>query len=559
MGRLFRPFPLLLLGLFLCACGQNAKTAGSGAPWDIGTRGTLECLLFCHDAHAVGATSQVDAWAEGFHVAPSWGSSLSPTDASGAACFPCHDPRSNYRWRGDDPLESSFREQERAFLFTPGSRLGLPRRPFIGCEACHGSGTGHYLHDLSAPALTWSYSGGGNIASTFRPSTAYTPGNTFSNRYTGVPCACHAPSMHAGSLTPGVAGRLAAQEAEWSGGDGPAWTSRDGHSDSFVVRTLQGRMTSAKPAGPCVSCHTVEGFIRSQVNGEALAQTTIERLVMETGATGLIAPLRIPGPGALPQVSCVSCHPSHQGRTLLRGVGADPAAASTPARLCFACHNMEGVSARVLPGQAGSIPYHPQREMFLGTGGWRFSGFAWSATPSRHAFGHPGYALTLRAGCVACHHRAVADAPLAAYPNRVTTGHRFAARVDACTAACHPKEGGDPLLVLVDPAGSPETAAYAFTAPGAYPFSGARAAFRGEPLRTEVTGLLASLKSRLEARGGVWDNPRQMFDLPAMAGMSSTLRGAAWNYDFVAQDRSLGFHNPVYTRNLLVTSLSALP
>lgn len=545
MRRLPAPAALVLLALAAAGgCGLNSKDSGGSVPGRAGgAKGTLECLVFCHQIHAASATSPAGGWAAGFHVAPAAGGSITLAEAKDPACSSCHDPRQNFRWQGDDPVESDFREQERAYL-TSGGPLGPPARPFVGCEACHGSGTLHYLFGaVPSPASTWTYAHGSTTAGTWLPSPAYTVRNTFADKFAGIGCACHAPSRHAGSLTAGVQGRLTAQHTEWFGGDGPGAASRDGHSDASTLSGLQGMMTSAKPSGPCVSCHTVEGFVRQRANGEALTQAEIDRIAGGTKGAS--------------QVSCVACHPSHRGRETLRSVG-DPLAASTAARLCFACHNLEGVAARVVPGQLGSTPYHPQREMLLGTGGWRVPGFAWSGTPSRHAFGHAGYAPTLRAGCISCHLRPVHDAPLAAFPQRVTSGHRFAPRVDACAALCHPR--GDGLLGFVGADGiADDLPAYAFTNPADYLFGGARVPGRPAPTQAEVGALLSDLRGRLELRGAPWDPARQLFRLESMAGMSSTLRGAAWNYDFVAGDRSLGLHNPAYARALLSASVWALP
>jgi hypothetical protein len=563
------PFWLLLAGA-LASCGLNEKGAGPGASGDPGAKGTLECVAFCHETHAVSGTSPVSTWAGGFHAALDTDAGITPAEAASVGCSSCHDPVAGFRWQGDGAMESAFREQERAYLTSvPGGVLGAPARPFIGCEACHGSASGHYLNGegITAPAATFVFSYAGTLDRfLYRPAGAYTPGNPFARPWATVPCTCHSPETHAGALTAGSAGRYTGQYPEWKGGDGPGWTKRDGHSDSFAVRTHQGRMTSAKPAAPCVACHTVEGFVRFFARGDAsfaASQAQIDRMVMETGDTGLAPPAQIPGKEALPQVSCVSCHPSHEPGNVLRGIGGDPSEASTVARLCFACHNMEGLAAPVSASQLNSVPWHAQKEMFLGVGGFEFAGFAYSSQESAHAG-----TLRLRRACATCHHRVVADAPGKTYPHRVTTGHSFRPRVDACTDAangtCH--IAADPSLVLVGSGGATDASAYAFSNPASYAFSLAKIPLsrdhdgdgQVEPLRAEIKGLLALLKARLAGNGAVWDNPDQVFDIGAMTALATTVRGAAWNYDFVATDRSFGFHNPIYTRNLLAASLSVL-
>ncbi len=535
----FRRLLLILAGgcaLAASSCGLDTKDEGRGASSDMGAKGTLECVVFeCHSSRAA-------SWAAGAHAGIGTGISL--PEAQDADCVSCHDPRAGYHWDGDGPQETAYRAQERSYLTSEGP-LGVPVRPFIGCEACHGSGSDHYLHDFSAPASTWTYSYGTTLVSTFRPSTAYTIGDPFPNPF-AAGCACHTSTRHSGPAAAGASSLLVHQYPEWRGVDGPALTIPDGHADSLVVRTHEGRMTSIRGGIPCAACHTAEGFVRILARGEAAlasSQAALDRMVRETGDTGLSPPLRVPGHDALSQVSCVSCHPSHEAGSLLRDLPDDSQAALAP-RLCFSCH-------RTLEGTAGSeVPHGTQREVFLGLAGYEFAGFSSSDRLSDHSG-----TLNLPGGCLVCHYRLVDDAPLVSYPRRVTTGHAFSPRVDACRS-CHPR--GDALLGLVTSSGVPDAAAYSYTNISSYSFSHARLAGASEPLVSGISGLLADLKERLVSRGAPWDNPRQVFDLAAMPAADSTLRGAAWNYDLVARDRSHGFHNPLYVRSLLSFSISAL-
>jgi hypothetical protein len=57
----------------------------------------------------------------------------------------------------------------------------------------------------------------------------------------------------------------------------------------------------------------------------------------------------------------------------------------------------------------------------------------------------------------------------------------------------------------------------------------------------------------------VFDSTQGVFDLENMASFTTTERAAAYNYDFIVGDRSLGMHNPVYVVNLLNSSIGALP
>ena len=80
-----------------------------------------------------------------------------------------------------------------------------------------------------------------------------------------------------------------------------------------------------------------------------------------------------------------------------------------------------------------------------------------------------------------------------------------------------------------------------------------------EPLQTEIQGMLSDLKDALTGVGVLFDDSQGLFDLTQMASRTSTERAAAYNYDFVVGDGSLGYHNPIYCVNLLASSISALP
>ncbi|UCG37904.1 MAG: hypothetical protein JSV00_06795, partial [bacterium] len=80
-----------------------------------------------------------------------------------------------------------------------------------------------------------------------------------------------------------------------------------------------------------------------------------------------------------------------------------------------------------------------------------------------------------------------------------------------------------------------------------------------EPFQLEIQGMLGDLKGRLTARGVPFDTRVGLFDMTQLASRSTTERAAAYNYDFIAGDGSLGMHNPIYVVNLLAASISALP
>lgn len=561
---------LIIVALFGAAaaasCGYNPKEGG-GPVAELGFKGTLECLFSgCHDALVATNGSF-----PGFNPAVSWAladhgnTSAIPatTDGLNADCSPCHDPVADL---ADDA----------AFLFTTVSNpvsgtalaaVGLTPRPMPGCEGCHGTGTEHYAYAGTLPVI-------GNhrapLDSTISP--------VYGNPYHLTSCGpCHSPDQHAGGASPGDL--LANQFAEWFGGDGTALVFDDGHSDSLVVETIQGLMTGVLRGQPCAACHSVEGFVRFFAHddtGWASSQGEIDRIVSETGDADLTNPPPLPGSGALSQVSCITCHPSHET------ANADNIRFSFDStNICSQCHNV-----RLLPSDVGSgqidtsgleTPRHPQKEIFEGVqnaandslrGVENLPGF--TATDSAHA--------AIGAGCIQCHYVVAGDVDLGEYPQKATTGHAFLPRLEGCMApsadpanpalkGCHAPSD----LLLSD--GS--SFSYVDTTIGSFQFSSLM--FSGtahaplytnndydgdgevEALQTEILGMLGDLKGKIQAAGGSFDPSQGLFDLEGMASVSATVRAAAYNYDMVVEDGSLGYHNPLYVIELLNASLNALP
>jgi nitrate reductase cytochrome c-type subunit len=72
-------------------------------------------------------------------------------------------------------------------------------------------------------------------------------------------------------------------------------------------------------------------------------------------------------------------------------------------------------------------------------------------------------------------------------------------------------------------------------------------------LQTEVDGKLTELKDALEAKGMLAE------DEPVVGDYPEADAAALWNYIYIAhEDKSLGVHNPAYTKALLEASLAAL-
>ena len=558
-----------LLSAFLTftGCGFNPKDSGGGIP-SVVEKGTVECLYPDAGCHAVAGT-WTDSWTASAHANSDNLPSFGYTDGN---CAGCHNPVEEGRNDG-------------AYLFTSGitgGNLGTPERPIAGCEACHGSGMEHFAYahadtaDGTPPEVHPDYDYDPAIGDTHYQPAASTASATFANVFHLTSCGpCHSPDQHAGGSS--LNNVLANQYPEWYGGDGRGFFSDDGHSDSLVVETIQGFMTSAVRGVPCAACHTVEGFVTYYVMGDtswASSQTVIDRLISETGDTDVTDPGNTPGSASLPQVSCVSCHPSHEPGIIIRSLSGAVSGTERRAALCLQCHNGRNLLADVGSGQLGigglEIPRHPQKEMFEGIknspndflrGVESLPGFIGS--DSAHAGTD-----NIPEGCAGCHYLFVPEQNLSQFPFKATTGHRFVPRMENCLSSyglggCH-QETDFLLSDGTDPA-------YEDSTLGSFNFGsiyysvagqpGADHDFDGtvEPLQAEIWGMLSNLKNDLTGAGVLFDDSQGLFDLTQMASRTTTERAAAYNYDFVVGDRSLGYHNPVYVVNLLAASISALP
>ena len=550
---------LLAVFLVFTGCGFNPKDSGGGFPLGM-EKGTVECLYAgCHDS-VTGTTASYPgfkpavSWALGFH-----GKVGAPAASMTDTCTDCHDPI-------DDAPDY-------ALLFTSGSggvladsvhsALGLTPKPVIGCEGCHGSGMSHYAYTGTTP-----YYGD------HRQPMDSTVTAVFPNPYHLLSCGpCHSPSHHAGGAS--LDNILANQYGEWFGGDGRGFLYDDGHADSLVPETLQGFMTGEVRGTPCTACHTVEGFVTYFALADpswASSQGFIDRLVEETSDTLIDDNRRLPGQASLAQVSCVSCHPSHDGDNLLRlnilDYGGAAGDTTRRALLCVTCHNVRGLPAAEGAGQAGTggleIPRHPQKEIFQGStenDGYRGVEIApyFVAGDSLHA-GTPN----LPGGCTDCHYITVTDVDRNDLPQKATTGHSFRPRLETCLTGSPCHDGTDFLLKGGEAFSYVDTTIAAFDFGSIY-YSGT--AHGGtdydqdgtvEPFQAEISGMLADLKTSLTDAGVPFDLTSGLFDLTQMASRTTTERAAAYNYDYVVGDGSRGMHNPIYVVNLLAASISAV-
>ena len=540
----------LIIGLataFIAAgCSYNPKESGGDVSGNLGFKGTVECLL-ADTCHSVG-TTPLTTWSAGAHanvaVTPGVASSVDPE------CTGCHNP---IEWDSNDS----------AFLFTPTSYLGATARPIVGCEACHGTSMEHFAY---AGTAIYSFTGSPFGDTHYIPDTTAVAGSVFGNQYHNNSCGpCHAPDKHAGGAS--LDNILTNQYQEWFGADGVVVLSDDGHVDSLIVETLQGYMTSDVRGTPCAACHTVEGFVRIKSGSETLSQTEIDRIVSETGDTDLSDPSPLPGGGAIPQVSCVSCHPSHDpgGNTIRPPFAIDD--------LCIQCHNIRELMADDGAGQLDTssleIPRHPQKELF--------EGFKETANDGYRAVELPSFAGSdslhagtdnITNGCSGCHYLTVKNVEITEFPLQATTGHTFRPRLETCLTGSPCHDAADFLLSDGSAAFPIDTTTIASFDFGSIYYSvigqpGASADHDSdgtvEPFQQEIQGMLDDLKNALTSRGVVFDSTQGVFDLEDMASFTTTERAAAYNYDFIVGDRSLGMHNPVYVVNLLNASIAAVP
>lgn len=552
---------MLSVLLAFTGCGYNPKDSGGGIP-SVVEKGTVECLYPDAGCHAVAAT-WTDSWVSSRHAnndnLPSFG-------YTGDDCDGCHNQVEEGR-------------NDSAFLFTAGADPGPPTRPIVGCEACHGAGMEHFAYahadtaDGTPPTVHPSYDPA--IGDTHYLPDPGTASNTFPNSDHLLSCGpCHSPSHHAGGAS--LDNLLANQYPEWYGGDGQGFFSDDGHVDSLVVESSQGMMTSLVRGIPCAACHTVEGFITyydKEDTSWASSQTVIDRLISETADMDIEDPSPLPGTAALPQVSCISCHPSHEPGVLVRTLDGASSGTESMANLCISCHNVRQLMSAVGSGQSDTngleIPRHPQKEIFEGVG--NSGNDAMRGVESLPGFIgsdsiHAGTA-NIPEGCGGCHYLFVPDQNLSEFPLKATTGHRFVPRLENCLSSyglggCH-QETDFLLSDGTDPSYEDSTLASFDLGSIYYSVTGQPGTDHDldgtvEPFQTEIQGMLKDLKDALTDAGIEFDAKEGLFDLTQMASRTTTERAAAYNYDFVVEDGSLGMHNPIYVVNLLASSISTV-
>ena len=257
----------------------------------------------------------------------------------------------------------------------------------------------------------------------------------------------------------------------------------------------------------CAGCHTGQGLpMRVDANGNVAAA----------------APDAVSGPAP---INCRSCHQIHETYTSADWAFTTTAPVSListgdtfdagKGNLCAQCHQARTAvpDTDVTPDvtqptfQVTSThwgPHHgPEANLLLGVGGYTGST---STTPSPMAH----YSMTGDA-CVTCH--------MGEADGKEAGGHTWTPNLANCLA-CH-TDATD---------------------------------FDINDEQTEVQGMLDELKGLLVSEGMMTANNNS----PVPGTYDSVKAAALYNFLYIDQDRSLGVHNPAYTRTILQAAIDAL-
>ncbi len=436
------------------------------------------------------------------------------------ACAECHETRVD-RWRGTGHAQTIARQGKQLFD-TPG------------CLACHVVG--------SDPTLPVPVPGGFDAEAAilgFKPSD-FVDATDFEARFPSlaergsVQCeSCHGP----GSLHRSDPRRTnVSTAAQVCGTCHNTFGPRYKQWQLSVHAAPPPRAAAENPS--CVRCHTARGFART--------------------VAGLVP--RDEGPDA-PGVTCAACHDPHGGEHLseVRQFGtaylADGfAVAAGRAAVCVSCHQTEVADAAGHADRGDAFPCAVQADMVAGRGAVEF-GLAYKSSfhgdpgfKTRNLTGDPNDPL-IAESCVACH-----MAPTAAagpFQDRAG-GHTWrlrdgsGAEYAASCARCHPGLATFDRNLGRD-----------------YDGNGA-----AEGVQTEIRGLL-----ELVAAAALAADPGAALSRPGGPGgvlvvaadrsrSTPLLRQAAYNYNFVLRDGSLGVHNSLYAVQVLQNTrgqLTGLP
>jgi len=271
--------------------------------------------------------------------------------------------------------------------------------------------------------------------------------------------------------------------------------------------------TFARADADCAPCHTSQGFAEVMMTGE-----------METSAA-----ISNPAP-----IGCKTCHKIHQNydTTDYALITTDPVTLWAnqetidigDGNLCASCHQPRIADPMpVVGGSNVSItspywgPHHgTQSAVIAGTTGYEISGTA--SYPS----GNPHKS----AGCNTCH--------MAEPYGNMAGGHTFSMTYES--------HGSETELVA-----------------GCNVCHSSLEEFDYNDVMTDVESLLTDLETEL-VNAGIYDAATGRPDVSFGSSLDLTAdeAGALYNYLMIHEDRSMGIHNPGYTKALLQNSIEAL-
>jgi hypothetical protein len=181
-------------------------------------------------------------------------------------------------------------------------------------------------------------------------------------------------------------------------------------------------------------------------------------------------------------------------------------------KLCYSCHNADSELPSV-----GAIPHNTQAEMLNGIGGYTY-GTSLGTTKSIHSFSG--------AQCSTCHMKTQSGAT-----HELDMQDDPTARIEGCKTGCH-------------------TSSTPVYTNGHFDLNGGVAT-----AMTKIEALKAAINAKAGEPAGT--AIRASYSTSATA-LSTALNRAAYNYNYIMNDRSSGFHNPSYVTKLVDLSLADL-
>jgi hypothetical protein len=297
---------------------------------------------------------------------------------------------------------------------------------------------------------------------------------------------------------------FAAAQQEWA-------NSKHGSGDN-IDRNRNNRSYYSS----CEPCHTNEGFI-AEITGEP--------------ATGVHFTV----------ISCFSCHEPHTAGTfdlrvegsytLLNGEVFDYGKGN----LCVRCHHSrqdvrEYVADSVTLSSHWGPHHSDQGDVLIGSGGYEYDGYQYGTSP------HTG---VLKNGCIDCHMTGSFANKLGGHTWKVYDEDLNKQLLTGCNVdACHGITG--PLSSFN------RTADEDFDGDG-----------ETEGVQDEVQGLLNDLALAL-VDAGLLEGDAEHGYHPVSGRMviNADSSGALYNYEIIAEERSLGIHNTIYAVDLLRSAIN---